>query len=84
MKLPLSGRGGTDFRAPLAAIQKLSPKPNICIYTTDGDGQAPDRAPKGMEVVWCIVPTPYGVRPAKWGKLIVVSDDQKLRDPYGV
>lgn len=76
------GRGGTDFRPGIAASLKLKPKPDLCIYFTDGDGIAPEHPPKGMEVIWCIVPTPYGRRPAKWGHLVVVSDDQSLRDPY--
>jgi len=84
MGLPIGGRGGTDFKAPLAAVQKLSPRPTLCIYTTDGDGAAPAKPPKNMEVVWCIVPTSWGRRPAMWGKLVLVSDDQTLRDPYGM
>jgi len=80
--LPVYGRGGTDFRPALEAVRKLKPKPDICIYFTDGDGVAPENPPQDMEVVWCIVPTPNGRRPARWGHLVVVSDDQKLRDPY--
>jgi len=80
--LPVYGRGGTDFRPALDAVRKLKPKPDICIYYTDGDGVAPEHPPQDIEVVWCIVPTPNGRRPARWGHLVVVSDDQKLRDPY--
>ena len=84
MGLPIHGRGGTNFTAPLAAIQKLTPKPDLVIYTTDGDGDAPAKQPKNMHVIWCIVPTSWGRRPAMWGKLILVSNDQELRDPYGM
>jgi predicted metal-dependent peptidase len=82
--LPFHGRGGTDFRPAIEAIQKLRPRPDLCIYFTDGDGFAPEHPPSAMEVIWCIVPTPNGRRPAPWGHLIVVSDDQQLRDPYGI
>jgi predicted metal-dependent peptidase len=81
-KLPVHGRGGTDFRPGIEIAQTLSPRPDILIYLTDGDGVAPKQAPKNMTVVWCIVPTSYGRRPARWGELVVVSDDQVLRDPY--
>lgn len=80
--LPVEGRGGTDFRPGIEKMLELRPRPDICVYHTDGDGTAPERAPRGMEVVWCIVPTPNGRRPADWGTLIVVSDDQELREPY--
>jgi predicted metal-dependent peptidase len=82
--LPVLGRGGTDFRPAIEVALKLRPKPDLCVYFTDGDGPAPEHAPPNMEVVWCVVPTPNGRRPAHWGHLVVVSDDQKLREPYGV
>ena len=82
--LPVHGGGGTNFIPALEAVQKLVPKPDICIYLTDGDGTAPAKPPRGMETVWCIVPTGYARKPAEWGHLIVVSDDTKVREPYGV
>lgn len=80
--LPVHGRGGTDFRPAFEAAEKFRPKPDILIYMTDGDGIAPAHPPKGMVTVWCIVPTPHGRRPAKWGELVVVSNDQDLLEPY--
>lgn len=80
--LEAKGRGGTSFIQPLEAVSKLKPKPDICVYLTDGDGTAPEGPPKGLEVIWCIVPTPYGRRPARWGRMVVCSNDQNLRDPY--
>lgn len=71
--LPVTGRGGTDFRPAIAAAQKLVPKPDILIYFTDGDGVAPDAPPKGMAVVWCVVPSRYRRKPAEWGELIFVE-----------
>jgi predicted metal-dependent peptidase len=80
--LPVVGRGGTDFRPAIKKIRELRPKPDICIYLTDGDGTAPANPPQDLEVVWCIVPSHNGRRPARWGHLVVVSDDQELREPY--
>lgn len=81
-KLPVHGRGGTDFRPGIEIAGRLNPKPDIVIYLTDGDGPAHPEPPKGFTVVWCIVPTPYGRRPAMWGELVVVSDNQELQKPY--
>lgn len=80
--LPIHGRGGTDFRPALEAVQRLRPRPDICIYLTDGDGTAPETPPKGMAVVWCLVPSSYGRRPAEWGHTVVLSDDAELLKPY--
>jgi len=81
-KLDVEGRGGTSFVPAFVAAESLKPRPQLLIYMTDGDGDAPEEPPRGMAVVWCIVPTPYGRRPAEWGHLVIVSDDQKLREPY--
>lgn len=80
--VPVRGRGGTDFRPGIALAQTLSPRPDLLIYLTDGDGVAPKDPPKNIAVIWCIVPTPWGRRPASWGELVVVSDDQELMEPY--
>jgi predicted metal-dependent peptidase len=80
--LPVHGRGGTDFRPGITLAQSLVPKPDVLIYLTDGDGVAPSKPPKDITVIWCIVPTPHGRRPAMWGELVVVSDDQELLEPY--
>jgi predicted metal-dependent peptidase len=81
-KLPVHGRGGTDFRPGIALAQTLKPRPELLIYFTDGDGTAPEKAPKNMEVIWCIVPSAHGRKPANWGHLVLVSNDQVLREPY--
>ena len=76
------GRGGTDFRQSFDKLKKLRPKPDVVIYLTDGDGTAPKKKPHGFETVWCIVPTPYGAKPAPWGTIVICDNDQKLRDRY--
>lgn len=78
----MHGRGGTDFRPAFDAARKLKPKPDIIIYITDGDGPAPKEAPIDFATIWCVVPTPHGRRPADWGELVVISDDQRLAKPY--
>jgi predicted metal-dependent peptidase len=79
--IPVHGGGGTNFIPALQAAQKLKPKPDVVIYLTDGDGVAPKRAPKGIEVVWCVVPSSWGRRPAWWGHLVVVGDDGRELSP---
>jgi predicted metal-dependent peptidase len=51
----LKGGGGTDFRPMFAEMEKCSPKPNVAIFITDGDGPAPDLPPKGTSVIWVLV-----------------------------
>jgi predicted metal-dependent peptidase len=82
LTMPFHGGGGTDFRPAIDLAIKLKPRPDIIVYSTDGDGAAPKFAPPGVEFIWCIVPTPYGRRPAPWGHLVICADDQELRDPY--
>lgn len=77
------GRGGTDFRKTFDKLKTLRPKPDVVIYLTDGDGTAPTKKPAGFETVWCIVPTPYGAKPAEWGTTVICDNDQKLRKRYG-
>jgi len=80
--LPVHGRGGTDFRPAIEALVKLKPKPDIAIYITDGDGYAPEKPPNGIEFIWCVVASYYKRKPANWGHLIVVSDENiTLSDP---
>ncbi len=77
------GRGGTDFRKSFDKIKSLRPKPDVVVYLTDGDGTAPKVKPAGYEVVWCIVPTPYGAKPAEWGTMVLCDNNQTLYHRYG-
>lgn len=79
--LPFKGRGGTDFRLAFQHLVKLRPRPNLVIYITDGDGIAPRNPPRDMEVIWCVVRTPYARKPAHWGHLVVCDKNQSLKDP---
>jgi predicted metal-dependent peptidase len=75
----VTGRGGTDFRPAIAAAQKLSQRPELLVYFTDGDGYAPRSAPRGMVVVWCVVESYYNRRPANWGHAVLVTENPNLR-----
>ena len=75
------GRGGTSFIPAIAAASKLSPRPDLLIYCTDGDGDAPKCPPQGMSVVWAIIMGVYAraKAPAHWGHTVVVSEDPRQR-----
>lgn len=73
--MEIHGRGGTDFRPAIEYAQKMKPKPDVLIYFTDGDGYAPAQEPKGLRVIWCVVPSYYRRAPAPWGKVIFVDSD---------
>jgi len=80
-KIPLKGRGGTDFRMVFEVVRKLRPRPNVLIYVTDGDGVAPRKPPPGITVIWCIVRTDWARRPATWGTVVVCDKNQELMEP---
>lgn len=76
-KVDIKGRGGTDFTPAIKKAANMRPRPDVVIYSTDGDGRCPAQPPPGIEFIWCIVPTPHGVRPP-WGEVILVNKDQVL------
>jgi len=71
-QMEIHGRGGTDFRQPIAQACKAMPRPDMLIYITDGDGTVPEEPPTNMEVIWCIVPTSR-TKPAAWGQTIFLK-----------
>jgi predicted metal-dependent peptidase len=71
--MSIHGRGGTDFRPAIAHAQSMKPKADALIYFTDGDGFAPAESPRGLEVIWCVVPSYYKKAPAPWGKTVFVE-----------
>lgn len=78
-KLPVRGRGGTDFCQPIEVMTSVRPKPDVLIYLTDGAGGAPAKAPPGVAFIWCIVPSRWAMRPAPWGKLVCCTNDTEFR-----
>jgi len=67
----VTGRGGTDFRPPLKREFLSKHRPDVVVYFTDGFGPAPAKSPR-MPVIWCL--TPYGERPASWGRAIKMDE----------
>lgn len=74
-KLPITGRGGTDFREAIAIAAKWKPRPQVIMYYTDGDGPAPERPPPGIVFIWVIISGHYNKAPVKWGYHIFVGPD---------
>lgn len=81
-RLEAKGRGGTNFIYPLETVHKMRPRPDVCIYLTDGWGPAPTKEPFGMKVVWCIVPRQGGALPAPWGHHVICSEDPEIHTLY--
>jgi predicted metal-dependent peptidase len=79
-KLPITGRGGTDFGPAIAVASKLKPRPQLIMYFTDGDGPAPARQPFGIEFIWVIISSYYNKAPASWGHRIFVGPDGGVAD----
>ncbi len=76
------GRGGTNFKPVFAALEKLTPKPDLVMIYTDGDGPAPAHAPRGMVVIWVIVPSRWRKKPASWGHYVICSNDHDVADDF--
>ena len=63
--LRFQGFGGTSFLAPFKYVKEKMPEtPTVFIYLTDGEGEAPEKAPD-YPVIWCL--TGEGHKPAEWG-----------------
>lgn len=74
--ITILGRGGTNFIPAVALADKAKPRPSLVIYLTDGDGAAPEEAPRDMKFIWCIVPTAHKRIPASWGEHIILEDEK--------
>ena len=69
-QVKLTGGGGTDMGAGLAAAEKLHPRPQVAIVITDGWTPWPEQPPKGMKVVVAL--TGDGKAP-EWAKTIKIN-----------
>jgi predicted metal-dependent peptidase len=81
----LKGGGGTSFVPAFKALDALKgeQRPEVVIFVTDGDGDAPVTCPPGMAVIWLLV-GPYKRKPSAegqgyssritWGTYIEVDD----------
>lgn len=64
----LKGGGGTDFRPVFREVEKMSPRPNVLVFVTDGFGPAPTTPPAWCRVIWVL--TDGGRTPAEWGEVV--------------
>jgi predicted metal-dependent peptidase len=69
----LKGGGGTDFRPVFEALEKLSPRPKVFVFATDGYGPAPEAPPFGVRVIWLLIGK-GAPKPAEWGDAIWLDD----------
>jgi predicted metal-dependent peptidase len=82
MEIPVTGRGGTNFCPAIETMVNIRPRPDLAIYSTDGDGDAPDYPPLGIEFIWLLAPGPWTRSPCNWGIQILTTDDPEERKEY--
>lgn len=83
--LPVTGRGGTDFRPAIEQVLKLRPVPDLCIYSTDGDGEAPLYQPRAIsEFIWLLAPGRWTRSPCNWGLQILTTNDRAERKKFKI
>lgn len=76
----LKGGGGTSFVPVFDEVARWRQKPDVLVFITDGGGDAPARAPKGLSVIWVLVgkhrcrPYARGGGQCSWGEFIEVDD----------
>jgi predicted metal-dependent peptidase len=74
--LKLTGGGGTDMGAGIAAAGKLRPKPKIVIVLTDGFTPWPASLPKGIEtLIVCLTIEENLSTAPSWAKTIMIEKD---------
>jgi len=69
----LKGGGGTHFTPAFEAMARVKRRPNVVVFVTDGEGEAPDQAPAWCRTIWLIVGK-HGRRPTTWGEYIEIVD----------
>lgn len=75
ISLPVPGRGGTSFIPGVEAVDELEPRPDVTIYFTDGDGQAPEDPPENMQFIWGLINDHARGAPAEWGEAVHIEED---------
>jgi predicted metal-dependent peptidase len=78
-QVTLTGGGGTDMGAGIAAAAALRPKPAVCVVLTDGYTPWPSAEPKGMRVVVGLLG--HGAPSApKWARSvrIALTDNERI------
>jgi predicted metal-dependent peptidase len=70
-QVTLTGGGGTDMGAGIAAASALRPRPAVCVVLTDGITPWPAASPKGMRVVVALLGNGQ-VDPPSWAATVRV------------
>ncbi|HEY1622778.1 MAG TPA: VWA-like domain-containing protein [Streptosporangiaceae bacterium] len=70
-QVTLTGGGGTDMGAGIAAAAALRPRPAICVVLTDGITPWPDTPPKGIRVIVALLGESE-VEPPPWAAVVRV------------
>ena len=65
----LQGGGGTDFRPAFKALEKQTPRPEVCVFISDCDGPWPSAPPAGIKVIVVRVGR-YKGKPPEWCEVI--------------
>lgn len=73
-QVTLTGGGGTDMGAGIAAACALRPRPAVCVVLTDGYTPWPSAAPKGMRVIAGLLGDRAPQGPA-WARSVRVTGD---------
>ena len=78
-QVTLTGGGGTDMGAGIAAAAALRPKPAVCVVLTDGYTPWPSARPKGMRVVVGLL-GPGTPSAPEWARSvrIALADDERI------
>lgn len=81
VKGPFTGGGGTRFAPAFEALESISPRPNFCVYITDGRGEAPKLPPKNIKTVWLLIgdeaQEPDFQSSERWGESIYTCNQIK-------
>jgi predicted metal-dependent peptidase len=75
--LELTGGGGTDMGAGIAAATRLRPRPEVVTVFTDGWTPWPDRPPRGVAVIVALVGTAADGTASsvpRWARPVIVGD----------
>lgn len=70
-QVKLAGGGGTNMGAGIKRIEKLKPRPQVCVVITDGYTPWPDNKPAGMKVI--VVLTDSSGSSPDWAKTVKIA-----------
>lgn len=74
----VKGGGGSSFVPAFDYIARMRNRPQLAIFATDGDICVPDKAPRGVDVIWLLIDAGHNAaqKPTTgYGRHIVVETD---------